>query len=196
VRLDDITPLHLADVVAFGATTPVNAWAIRHPEGTIVVDTGIEEHDPRIDEEWQPTIHPWPELGEVALVVNTHLHFDHCGGNRRFAGTPTYVQRAELEAVSEPAYLVEWARFPGESYVVLEGDAPIAPGVSALFTPGHSEGHQSVVVETDGGLVVLAGDVTYSMRELIDGGTPSIDRIHALDPRRVYIAHNARPWDR
>jgi N-acyl homoserine lactone hydrolase len=196
VRLDDVRPLHLADVVAFGATAPVNAWEIDHPDGTIVVDTGIEQHHPGIDAEWKPTIHPWPQLGEVVAVVNTHLHFDHCGGNRRFAGTPTYVQRAELEAVAAPAYIVEWARFPGESYVLLEGDADVAPGVSVLSTPGHSAGHQSVVVDTEDGLVVLAGDVTYSMRELIAGGSPGIDRIHALEPRRVYLAHADRPWDR
>ena len=63
-----------------------------------------------------------------------------------------------------------------------------------LFTPGHSAGHQAVVVETDDGLVVLAGDVTYSMRELIDGATESIRRVHALRPHRVYLAHHRRPW--
>ena len=63
-----------------------------------------------------------------------------------------------------------------------------------LATPGHTVGHQAVVVETGDGLVVLGGDVTYSMRELIDGATPSIRRIHALEPRRVYLAHHARPW--
>jgi glyoxylase-like metal-dependent hydrolase (beta-lactamase superfamily II) len=66
--------------------------------------------------------------------------------------------------------------------------------VSVLFTPGHSPGHQAVVVETDDGLVVLGGDVTYSMRELIDGATESIQRIHALRPRAVYLAHHERPW--
>ena len=64
-------------------------------------------------------------------------------------------------------------RFDGASYVELDGDAELFDGVSVLFTPGHSVGHQSVLVETDDGLVVLGGDVTYSMRELIDGATPS-----------------------
>jgi glyoxylase-like metal-dependent hydrolase (beta-lactamase superfamily II) len=63
-----------------------------------------------------------------------------------------------------------------------------------LFTPGHSPGHQAVVVETGDGLVVLGGDVTYSMSELIGGATESIRRIHSLRPRRVYLAHHARPW--
>ena len=85
-------------------------------------------------------------------------------------------------------------RFDGESYVELDGDTDLFDGVSVLFTPGHSHGHQSVVVETDDGRVVLGGDVTYSMRELIDGATPSILRIHDLRPQRVYLAHHQQPW--
>ena len=95
----------------------------------------------------------------------------------------------------EPGYLVEWVHFDGESYVEVDGDGQLFDGVSVLFTPGHSPGHQAVVVETDQGRVVLGGDVTYSMRELIDGATPSILRIHELNPRRVYLAHHERPWE-
>ncbi len=104
------------------------------------------------------------------------------------------MQRAELEAAVAPSYLEEWVHFPGESYIALDGDAQLFAGVSVLFTPGHSAGHQAVVVETDDGVVVLAGDVTYSMRELIGAATPSILRIHALAPQRVYLAHHERPW--
>jgi len=190
-----IRPLHFADVTVEGALWPVFGWAIESPEGTILVDTGMVDSTPELDAEWGPVLRPWPELGDVKAVINTHLHFDHCGGNRRFAGTPTYVQRAELESAVAPDYLVEWVRFPGESYVELDGDAELFDGVSVLFTPGHSAGHQAVVVEADDGRVVLGGDVTYSMRELIDGATPSIRRIHELGPRRVYLAHHVRPWE-
>jgi N-acyl homoserine lactone hydrolase len=134
------------------------------------------------------------DVGDVVAVINTHLHFDHCGGNRRYAGTPTYVQRVELAAAVAPDYLEEWVRFDGATYVELDGDTELFDGVSVLSTPGHSAGHQSVVVETGDGLVVLGGDVTYSMRELIDGATESIRRIHALRPQRVYLAHAQEPW--
>jgi len=177
-----------------GELWPVFGWAIETRGGTILVDTGMVDSTPELDAEWRPVLRPWPELGDVRAVVNTHLHFDHCGGNRRFAGTPTYVQRAELAAARAPDYLEEWVRFPGASYVEVEGDAQLFDGVSVLFTPGHSPGHQAVVVETEEGRVVLGGDVTYSMRELVSGGTPSIRRIHELRPQRVYLAHHAVPW--
>jgi N-acyl homoserine lactone hydrolase len=193
--MNDVRPVHFCDVTVNGELWPVFGWLIERPEGNVLVDTGMVESTLELDAEWGPVLREWPELGNVVAVVNTHLHFDHCGGNRRFAGTPTYVQRAELEAAVAPDYLEEWARFPGESYVELDGDAELFDGVSVLFTPGHSAGHQSVLVETDDGLTVLGGDVTYSMRELIDGATPSILRIHELAPRRVYLAHHVRPWE-
>jgi N-acyl homoserine lactone hydrolase len=190
-----VRPLRLCDVTVDGELWPVFAWAVDTPGGTILVDTGMIDSTPELDAEWGPVLREWPPLGDVACVVNTHLHFDHCGGNRRFAGMPTYVQRAELAAVAEPEYLVEWVRFDGASYVEVDGDVDLVEDVSLLFTPGHSAGHQSVVVQTTDGPVVLAGDVTYSMRELIAGGDPSIDRIHALRPARVYLAHHERPWE-
>jgi N-acyl homoserine lactone hydrolase len=190
----NVTPLHFCDVTVDGELWPVFGWAIDAPAGTILVDTGMVDSTPELDAEWGPVLQPWPLEGEPVAIINTHLHFDHCGGNRRFAGTPTFVQRAELEAAVEPDYLVDWVRFPGESYVELEGDATLFEGVSVLFTPGHSPGHQSVVVDGDDGPIVLGGDVTYSMRELIDGATPSILRIHELRPRAVYLAHHDRPW--
>ena len=192
--MNAVRPLHFCNVTVEGQLWPVYGWAVDGPEGTILVDTGMVDSTPELDQEWAPVLLPWPDLRGVVAVINTHLHFDHCGGNRRFAGLPTYVQRVELETAVAPDYLEEWVRFPGESYVEVDGDAELFPGVSVLFTPGHSAGHQSVVVQTGDGVVVLGGDVTYSMRELVDGATPSILRIHALRPQRVYLAHHEQPW--
>jgi N-acyl homoserine lactone hydrolase len=189
-----LEPLHLADVLVEGERWPVYAWAVHTARGVVLVDTGMVDSTPELDAEWHPALHSWPVLDVVVAVINTHLHFDHCGGNRRFAGLPIHVQRAEWEAVAEPEYLVEWVQFPDARYELTDGDAELFPGISVLSTPGHTVGHQAVVVDTDDGRVVLAGDVTYSMRELIAGGSPSIDRVHALRPSAVYLAHHHRPW--
>lgn len=191
--MNEVAQVHFCDVVVEGATWPVYGWTVATADGTVLVDTGMIDSTPELDAEWMPVVHDW-HVPNVIAVVNTHLHFDHCGGNRRYAGLPTYVQRAELAAAVAPDYLEEWVRFPGDTYVELDGDTELFDGVSVLFTPGHSHGHQAVVVETDEGRVVLGGDVTYSMRELIDGATESIRRIHALGPRAVYLAHHERPW--
>jgi N-acyl homoserine lactone hydrolase len=196
VKLDAVRPLRLADIQVDGELWPVLSFAIEHPDGLVLVDTGMVDSTPGLDAEWAPRLNPWPELGPVAAVINTHLHFDHCGGNRRFAGTPTYVQRAELDAVAAPEYLVEWARFDGDSYVTVDGDTEVLPGISVLLTPSHTPGHQAVVVDTEDGLLVLAGDMTHSRKELIEGGQTDLDRVHGIGARRVWISHDLEPWDR
>ena len=123
---------------------------VEHPGGRILVDTGMIDSTPELDEDWHPTIYPERIPREVALVINTHLHFDHCGGNRLFSGIPIYVQRRELEAAREPDYTIrEWVEFDGATYVELDGEAEIVPGVRVLPTPGHTPGHQSVLVDTE-----------------------------------------------
>jgi N-acyl homoserine lactone hydrolase len=192
--LNDIGFIHFCDITPVDDEVwPVIGWTIDTSAGRVLVDTGLVEVRPEFDD-WNVVLHPWPELGEIVAVINTHLHVDHCGANRQFAGTPTYVQRAELRAAKAPAYLEEWVHFPGESYVEVDGDAELFDGVSVLFTPGHSEGHQAVVVETDDGVVVLGGDVAVSLDELAGGATESIRRIHELTPKRVYITHAVEPW--
>jgi N-acyl homoserine lactone hydrolase len=193
--LDEIRVLHVADIFFQGAWVPVNAWAVSGGGETVLVDTGVVETTPELEAEWPLRLFPWPELGEVAAIVNTHLHFDHCGGGKLFPGVPIYVQRAEYEAVAEPEYVVDWVNFPGARYELIDGDAEVRPGISVLFTPGHSPGHQAVVVQTEEGSVVLAGDATYDVRELVDGVSPAVDRILALAPSRVYLSHASEPWE-
>jgi N-acyl homoserine lactone hydrolase len=114
---------------------------------------------------------------DVVCVINTHLHFDHCGGNRLFPGVPIHVQRLELQGRHDPP---EWVDFPGATYVEPDGEAEVLPGIRLLPTPGHTRGHRSVLVDTPDGLVVIGGDVAYTFDKLGSGATEGQRRVLAL----------------
>ncbi len=107
---------------------------------------------------------------DVTDLLLTHLHFDHAGGAALLPNATRWVQRSEYRHALYPdrhasgGYLP--AEFAGE-YELLAGDATIAPGVHALFTPGHTHGHQSILVRVGGGWHCLVGDVVDN-RELLD----------------------------
>ncbi len=194
LRRDDIARHLTSDVVFAGGRWPGFSETIDHPDGFVLVDTGMIDTTPELDDEWSPTPHPLPAdvVSRVAVVVNTHLHFDHCGGNRLFPGVPIHVQRRELaDARTEEDYTMrEWVDFPGATYVEHDGEVEILPGVRLLPAPGHSAGHQVVVVETDEGPVVLGGDVGYSFKELERGDTPGRRLVLEL-AAPTYLAHVA-----
>jgi N-acyl homoserine lactone hydrolase len=185
-----------SEVVVAGDRWPGFSATIEHPDGLILVDTGMIDSTPELDQEWSPTPHPLPEdlVRRVAVVVNTHLHFDHCGGNRLFPGVPTHVQRRELaDARTEDDYTIpEWVDFEGATYVEHEGEVEILPGVRLMPAPGHTAGHQIVVVETDEGPVVLGGDVGYSFAEVAQGKTEGQRLVLDL-AAPTYLGHVEEP---
>jgi N-acyl homoserine lactone hydrolase len=189
---------HLAAEVRAGdGLAPVYVYTIEHPAGLVLVDTGMIDSLPELDQEWGPVLHPLADelVVRVALVINTHLHFDHCGGNRLFAGTPIHVQARELaDARSQPDddIIPEWVDFDGATYVEHDGAGEVLPGVRVLPAPGHTAGHQAVLVETGDGLVVLGGDVAYSFRELGRGETEGQRRVLELGAL-TWLAHVDRP---
>ena len=227
LALQDVLPLHLADITfpdwhpLHGQTGQVLAFALRHPTGLILFETGIGSGSQLIDDLYEidrrdidtALASHGHGLEDVRLIVNSHLHFDHCGNNPRFPGVPIYVQAAEHRAAHEPHYTVpEWIDFNDAEYVVIDGDARVASGVRVLSTPGHSPGHQSVVFETADGLVALAGQAIYSPSEyehLRTGGGASSDdpppdpeqyltsasRLIELRPRRVHFSHDLAVWE-
>jgi Metallo-beta-lactamase superfamily len=73
---------------------PVFVWTVDHPAGLVLVDTGMI--DSARGRHLSPTPHRENIPRDVACVINTHLHFDHCGGNRLFPGVPIHVQAREL----------------------------------------------------------------------------------------------------
>ncbi|HEY3576978.1 MAG TPA: MBL fold metallo-hydrolase [Gaiellaceae bacterium] len=196
LKRDDIG-IHLGSEVVFdGQTWPGFVHTIEHRDGLVLVDTGMIDSTRELDAEWSPTPHPLdPELvRRVAVVINTHLHFDHCGGNRLFPGLPIHVQARELaDARSQDGYTIrEWVDFPGATYAEHDGEVEILSGVRLVPAPGHSDGHQIVVVETDEGPVVLGGDVGYSFREIGEADTPGKRLVLEL-AAPTYLAHSREP---
>jgi N-acyl homoserine lactone hydrolase len=191
-----ISAVLAADVLSGGSRWPVYVHTVEHPDGLVLVDTGMIDAHPAVAD-WEPRAHPLPEelVHRVAIVVNTHLHFDHCGGNRLFPGVPIHVQRRELADArrgAEEYTIPEWVDFPGAAYVDHDGEAEVLPGIRLLPAPGHTAGHQVVLVDTDEGLVVLGGDVAYTFRELGRGDTEGRRRVLEL-AAPTYLAHVQRP---
>ncbi|HEX6953232.1 MAG TPA: MBL fold metallo-hydrolase, partial [Agromyces sp.] len=161
--------------------------------------TGMTELHPRLAD-FVERIHPLDEqdleLDRIDLVVNTHLHADHCGGNHLFAGRPIHVQRRELDdARHEDEYtLREWVDAPGVTYVPLDGEFELLPGVRMVPAAGHTRGSQIVVVGTGDRPVVIAGDAAVWAGELDDPRTPGQRLIRSLRPSEVWLAHELGPW--
>ena len=194
MQLADVRAIQYGDVLVDGERWPMCIHVIEHPEGRILVDTGMIDSTPEIDEAYSPRFDASAIPRDVALVINTHLHFDHCGGNRLFAGTPLHVQRIERLDARGPDYTIpEWAEFEGATYVEHDGEAEILPGVRVLPTPGHTRGHQSVLVETDEGVVVVGGDVGHTWEQF--DASESGQLLLSLRPRRIWLAHSAEPRD-
>jgi N-acyl homoserine lactone hydrolase len=194
-----ITPLLVAELLVEGERWPVCVHVIDHPDARVLVDTGMTElHEAVAD--LDPRLIPLSEqdfdLTGIDLVVNTHLHFDHCGGNRLFAGRPIYVQAQELEdARSKDDYTINaWVEAPGVEYVPVDGELELLPGLRLLPAPGHTRGLQVVVVETGGRPIVVGGDVAVSFGELDEPSTEGQQLVRALDPELVWLAHEHEPW--
>ena len=194
-----ITPVRVADLLAEGERMPVYVHVIDHPDARVLVDTGMTELHPAVAD-LDPRLHPLSEqdfdLAGIDIVVNTHLHFDHCGGNHLFAGRPIYVQRLELDdARSEDDYTIrEWVDAPGVEYVPVDGEFEVLPGLRLVPAPGHTRGMQMVVVETGGRPVVVGGDVAVWFGELDEPQTEGQLLVHSLDPELVWLAHEHEPW--
>lgn len=219
-----IVPLHLATVTfpefhpLAGQRGDVMGYAVRHPDGVLLFDTGVGMGNDNIDRWYRPEIRPLGEHGiavaEITAVACSHLHFDHSGGNSLFPGVPIHVQRAEREAARGPRYTIpEWVEFQGARYIEHAGDVEILPGVQILSTPGHTPGHQSLLVETEDGPVILAGQAVYDAAEwehihatgALTGDDPPPDpaaylasalRLVALDPVYVHFGHDRQVWER
>ena len=213
--------LHLTDVTPAPSlpwarpTFPVFSYLVLHPEGPILIDTGVGIGNEVIDELYSPVHHDLDEaldrhgvrVEDVAIVITSHLHFDHCGQNHRFPGSRIIVQQAEVDAAKAPTYTIpEWAFPASVDLDVIEGDHEVAPGVSVVATPGHTPGHQSVLIEHQNGTrTIVCCQASWNVASVEaatlgdDGwdeaaGVASLEKLHALDPDRLLLSHDSNEW--
>ena len=229
VRTSDVRRLLLGTFVRPGDETDtgqprveaVYGYLVHHARGLMILDTGVGEGDAETENWYRPKRIPLPDalkthgvaLGQVGVVVNCHLHFDHCGGNPLLAGAPVLCQRRELSSAQAGNYTMEHLiDYPGSRYDLLDGEAEIWPGVHVVPTPGHVDGHQSMVVECEDGSVVLAGqsqdtasawsaDALAASAVSLGHAGPLprapvwMERLLSFDPKRVVFAHDAAVWE-
>jgi N-acyl homoserine lactone hydrolase len=211
----EIRRLHLASLRGVdGLEWPVHGFVVTFPGGAALVDTGVGGPAKWLAD-WRVVNSSVADAlddlgmtpGDIGLVINTHLHFDHCGQNAVFKHAAFYLQRAELDrARVQSPQLAGWFDFMGAQFELLDGDAEVLPGLRVIATPGHTVGHQSVLVESaDGGSDVLIGDAAYQPRQyqnpdsddLPDGQASdvaawrdSVRRIQSAAPDRVHFCHH------
>jgi N-acyl homoserine lactone hydrolase len=199
---------------------PVLGYAVKHPGGVLLFDTGMGSH-PEVDAHYRPRRIALEEalrvagvrIDQITEVANCHLHFDHCGGNPLLSGRPFFTQAGELATArhNKDYTLPELLDPPGTRWEELDGEAEVLPGVTLVPTPGHTEGHQSLVVRRSDGVVIVAGQshdtaTAYAADALAvkahrdRHGEPLpvppawVELLQAMDPSRVLFAHDHSVW--
>jgi 4-pyridoxolactonase len=182
---------------------PCYAVLVDHKDGCYIYDTGYDyDHVMRvlpfekpIQSKEQTIPGALAEIGlkpaDIDYVINSHYHFDHCGGNKHCTEACTICHAKELEAsfncqpfehlgYSDLTFAPQRAKAAGKTlpadpaldmytpkFETLTGDQEIAKGLWLYETPGHTAGHYSMVVELKGRRPMLfTGDACYSKKNL------------------------------
>ncbi|WP_119419016.1 N-acyl homoserine lactonase family protein [Desertibaculum subflavum] len=213
---------------------PIPAYVIEHPKGTVLFDTGMHptlQADPasRIGERAARLFQFHYRAGEdvasqiqaidrdpakVTHVVNSHLHFDHSGGNHLIPNATLVLQSREYEVGmdAERAAKFGFDRRDidlGHPVKVVDGEHDLFGDgrIVCLPTYGHTPGHQSLKVRLDSCEVVLTGDACYFCRTLKERRLPrfvydreamlaSLQKIADMQSAgaRIFFGHDADFW--
>jgi glyoxylase-like metal-dependent hydrolase (beta-lactamase superfamily II) len=228
----EISRLYLGSIAGvFGPATPFNGYLVKHPAGPILVDTGFGTTMGNAEEPAGVIVFgeltmPWirrttaealadhgMEPGDVKYVINTHLN-DHGGDNHLFPEATFIIQKPEWDWLEQSPNRPAWD-FPGAKVELLDGeDSEVLPGVTCLFTPGHTPGHQSIAVRDGDTTTLFLGDATYTLDiwddpEQIDADHPawrmqiqlengretwleSVAKLKGVDADTIHFAHDPR----
>jgi len=213
---------------------PIPAYLIEHPKGTALFDTGIHrdcQHDPagrlgeRLTKLFDFDYHSGEDIAarleaigrdpaKIDLVVNSHFHFDHCGGNALIPNATLLVQRREWDAGMDPDQAAKSGFDPrdfdlGHKLRLVDGEHDVFGDGSVVCVPthGHTPGHQSLKLRLESGEIVLAADSCYFCRTLRERRLPrfahdkemmraTLDRLAALEAAgaRIFFGHDPEFW--
>lgn len=209
---------------------PVYSILIEHDDGLFLFDTGIGlDHMNQVlpfelPEQTADQTVPAQlascgfEVGDVTTLVNSHLHIDHVGGNKHFAGTDVknvlhakeLAQARNHEPFEFFGYSDKSWDYEGATFVPITGDLELAPGLWLYETPGHTVGHYSLLVRPEAGAkpMLFAFDVAYTASALEKGiqpgfhndpsaGVRSIRRVKSLAEEYgadLYFSHDMEAW--
>jgi len=197
-------------------------WVLRSGEQLFVVDTGppLEEAHRRGITRVREIDEALAEVGvrgeDVRTVVLTHLHWDHAANAAKFPNAVYLAQRGEIEffrshAREHPAMN---RFFSHQAYLgtlidqgrirPIDGDQPIAPGLTAMRVGGHTPGSQMLVVDAVEGTSVITGDAIPLHRNYLENSPSGIvvntleaiaalERVRALRPAVIYTGHDLQP---
>jgi len=146
-------------------------WYIKAGDKNVLIDTGISQSDMekylygrpyehiRSFTETLALVGITPE--DVDIVIQTHLHYDHCGHTELCKRARIIVQEAELKFAYSPHALFSGSYNLGFlkdlRFQLVTGDCQIMPGIKVILAPGHSPGTQAVAVETRDGIAIISG---------------------------------------
>jgi N-acyl homoserine lactone hydrolase len=145
---------------------------------------------------------------DLELVICTHFHSDHAGGNSLFVDVPVAVQEAELVAARDgDDYLPIWDA-PGLRFQAVRGDWSPLPSVEMIFTPGHTPGHQSMLVRLTDQPWLFTWDAVYTeehwrtndlgaVRDVAQARSSlaRLREIAAAENARIVFGHDIAQWE-
>ncbi len=193
-------------------TVPVPAYLIEHPKGRAVFDSGLHvatQTDPdsrlgRLAPFHHVGFRPGEEIAarlellniaprSIDLIINSHLHFDHCGGNEQLPQATLLIQHREW-AAGHDADLIESVYYDPHDYdhghpvELIDGEHDVFGDGSVVCIPthGHTPGHQSLRVRTGDDDIVMTADACYLRRTLenLHLPTTTYDREQMLESIR------------